>query len=624
MVIERLFEGKPQNHWVTLWHLKYKKTFWFQDVDKMLEMAEEFTDDIYYGIGSSSERKDEWHRMQAADVIGMGGIHVDIDFGPEGHKKQNLPPDINKAIEIANGIITPTFIVNSGHGLHAYYLFDSYQTSDIAWIANIQKTFQYATNAMTEYQVDMTHDVSRVLRVPGSYNCKEDQPVLSAVIVDNENIRYSPKHLSEIADRACGKYNQQKTFDFDSQKPLESDRVVSNGVDGKELLYNKSMTDEEKYRFLTSQLILTPKRTLDSEKFVEISEIFSHFAPLFYHGKELPNDNNSCSGYDLALANICATIDLSPQEICDLLIMHREYHHAEQMKFAHPYYYGKTIYMAMLEAEKKVIRKEHEKYEKKKIAQMYANENEGEAPQVDAQDSTDNKKHAADPEDLTPEAPKTNLSTNGDTDQSIPKVVGAQKIARQLIGNALGTNIHEIIKYPGDPYPVFYVTLKPHGREIKLGTFKEGVANQVNFTTTIQAELMGTSMTILKKIKKNDWADVVASLITLVREKRVSEDMFAVGKIRMWMRDFFKSTKVYDSIKEFLEDGDYSYCIHEGDDIYMNEQSFIGWLKAHRINEMRLPEIKIAIMQAGGNVDVLTTTGGDRVFMWKFSSDILN
>ena len=561
---KEIFKGKPDDHFITLWTLHDKRTYWYQSIEELTEGAEEHELDLFYGLGTSIKKT--VGRILQKDVRGIGCIHVDIDYGESGHNKSNLPPDQNTAIEIAELIVPPSIIVESGHGIHGYYLFKQYQTNDIDRIRRLQKLFQQTTNHLSNYEIDMTHDVSRILRVPGSNNCKNPEEIKQAyVLVDNSQLRYTVEDLEQTVDKmACKKIKRQPV-----SQPLPFKKIDDPNYTGKSILYAEDLTDDEKYRKLNDRLELNPSRELSSKKFMTLMEVFDpEFSALYHHTKKLPHDNNSCSGYDLALANMAAKVDFNEQEIADLLIMHRQSNNAEQMKFTHPYYYGRTIFKAMLAAETQAV--------KQKTKQP------------------DNKQS--------------------------PTV----KLARQVIRTALGINVHQIIKYPSDPEPIFFLKLTPDGREIKLGNFRLGVKNYDNFFGAIQGELAGNTKGIRVKLpsKKKEWPELLSALYEIIIEKDVAEDMFVVGKIKSWLRAFSMATTVNDSIKEFFENGDMSACISDGSFFYMNEDTFLNWVKCHRAHELTATEVKIALMQVGGALENISYQD-DKAKMWKLDQALV-
>ena len=78
--------------------------------------------DIYYGLGVTRALLAKDKRPTNLQVCGIPGLWLDIDIAGPAHKKQNLPPTREDAIDLleSNLPLHPTILVDSGHGLHAY------------------------------------------------------------------------------------------------------------------------------------------------------------------------------------------------------------------------------------------------------------------------------------------------------------------------------------------------------------------------------------------------------------------------------------------------------------------------------------------------------------------------
>lgn len=71
----------------------------------------------------------------------------------------------------------PSMIVNSGTGLHAYWMLDTFYT-DLAAIKARTKGLQQQLNTNTPNKpADSCFDLARIMRVPGTYNLKHDPPI---------------------------------------------------------------------------------------------------------------------------------------------------------------------------------------------------------------------------------------------------------------------------------------------------------------------------------------------------------------------------------------------------------------------------------------------------------------
>lgn len=140
------------------------------------------TSDMYFGVCPVREDLSSG-RGKADDVIASPGTWLDIDIGETGHKGKKYPPDRNTAWKIVREFpIRPSLMVNSGYGLHAYWLFDKLLILDTpekrAKAASLSSEFQQKMRSLFTrhgFELDNTSDLARVLRIVGSLNHKTEK-----------------------------------------------------------------------------------------------------------------------------------------------------------------------------------------------------------------------------------------------------------------------------------------------------------------------------------------------------------------------------------------------------------------------------------------------------------------
>lgn len=114
------------------------------------------------------------------DILAITTLYADIDIRSNAHAETALPCSIDEAIEFLNSLLLkPSIIVNSGNGLHAYWLLDTpfkiQSTKDKEYITSIFKGWSKFLGTMAKehgWKLDNVSDLARVLRVPGSINHK--------------------------------------------------------------------------------------------------------------------------------------------------------------------------------------------------------------------------------------------------------------------------------------------------------------------------------------------------------------------------------------------------------------------------------------------------------------------
>jgi hypothetical protein len=119
---------------------------------------------VYYGvaprkIGSTTGKK--------TDVAVIPALWCDVDVLKMGW-------DMDRTLGLIKGHeLRPSAIVNSGNGLHLYWALTNPIVAEPEVIRPVEEIM---ASLATVFAGDNTHDVSRVLRVPGTWNTKGDKP----------------------------------------------------------------------------------------------------------------------------------------------------------------------------------------------------------------------------------------------------------------------------------------------------------------------------------------------------------------------------------------------------------------------------------------------------------------
>lgn len=242
--IERFFTalyGDNPPGWLTLMALQKindaPKTYWYsgKELARAITTAERLSSryNVYFGLGLRDEKLPGNQRGKSKDVIAIPGFWVEIDYagGVHAAKPEELPPTIEAARELINGFpLKPSIIVLSGGGLHAYWLFselwvfmdDKERDKAAALLRRFQKWFK-ATAQKHGWKVDTTSDLARVLRVPGTFNRKDKEPVPVEIMEFNSDLRYSPEEIAEHLPEP-----EQMTYLKRQQLPVESNDDLPN------------------------------------------------------------------------------------------------------------------------------------------------------------------------------------------------------------------------------------------------------------------------------------------------------------------------------------------------------------------------------------------------------------
>jgi putative DNA primase/helicase len=188
-----IFGGKPDEHWLLLWDLQRKHSVWLQRTDDILSMAEvgcKMQHDLYIGCGTSPQDVGTNQRCKADEIAGIGAVWADIDVKSPVHTKTNLCPDIETAIIWARALRpVPDFIINSGHGLQLWWALDEFwsfidsndRETAAGFVARWREWLRFAAPA---WEIDATQDLSRIMRLPGTWNYKDRSDPRPVEIVD--------------------------------------------------------------------------------------------------------------------------------------------------------------------------------------------------------------------------------------------------------------------------------------------------------------------------------------------------------------------------------------------------------------------------------------------------------
>ena len=323
--LEEIYPDKPDNAYLLLW--KKKKSKWFKDLEEAAKYINKDKEDIYYGVGLSPKDYGINKRCKANEIIGIPGLYVDIDIG-KGSK--NYPPTTKDAKSLVEGHqFEPSMIVDSGYGLHVYWLFKEFWKfeSDIerTYAASLSKRINYLINQKATsngWEIDNVSDLSRILRPVGSLNCKKKPKPVSIML--NNGPRFPDPNYFDEALPVIEEYNIQPQEKISEKELANIEKII-----------NLKITAEP------------PQKKLDLllEAIPEFKELWQKIK-----GK---NKDKTPSGFHMSLANIAAKAAWEDQEITNLLIAWNRRHKEPLEKVLdRPDYVALTIAKARKQANK--------------------------------------------------------------------------------------------------------------------------------------------------------------------------------------------------------------------------------------------------------------------------------
>jgi len=253
-----LYGGLPPGAWVYVWAKTpggEARTHWTQDIGKAAETADRLgTDaDVYCPVAFADRKGTTGQRMIAATdpksktplAAGRIGFICDLDYRNEKHPAN--PVNRAEALTLVAALpLPPTIIVDSGHGLHLWWLLASpwafADEADRVRCARIAEGWQRRLEAVAKEHgtgLDTVQDLPRILRVPGTTNHKGDPCPVELVEFEADR-RYTVEEFEAAIGDVQAKTTTAKppaparaptAVDLSDQELLAKARAAKNGTE---------------------------------------------------------------------------------------------------------------------------------------------------------------------------------------------------------------------------------------------------------------------------------------------------------------------------------------------------------------------------------------------------------
>jgi len=338
---QTLFPVLDVNNVILIWDSMYVSQ-WAHSHDDAVDFAIKSVErkvHTYFGLGLADARGKDGKkrrtdkRAKIDEIIALPGLWADIDISGGVHDSgKNYPETLERAKSLILQLpLYPSLLVETGGGLHAYWLFDNllkieneherYLASELSF--KWQSLIRHIFNLNGAYTIDSTADLARILRVPGTKNFKYTPPKdVQVTEYDVPVIRYKPSEIQEVLKGyQLPEYNAPR---------------------------KKSNTAELKFGQEKEILEMTTDRKDDIlEAIPEIQKLWARPMRTKPNAKgEAPD--NSMSSFEMSIANHAAAAGLEDTEIFQLLIRFRS-DHGQPRK--HLEYYQTTISKAKREKD---------------------------------------------------------------------------------------------------------------------------------------------------------------------------------------------------------------------------------------------------------------------------------
>jgi hypothetical protein len=180
--------GNALEGWVNLFTVEHgtgvRKTAWapVEIIDELAPAIQSFgrVGDVWFGCALRKGMLPNGQRGREADCLSIPGLWLDVDVAGPGHRLPGLVQSYEEARLFINRFqYPPDAVVRSGHGFQCWWLFaETLDAVDApAYLARWRATWlKLAANA--GIHLDDVWDLPRVMRLPGTYNFKDREPVL--------------------------------------------------------------------------------------------------------------------------------------------------------------------------------------------------------------------------------------------------------------------------------------------------------------------------------------------------------------------------------------------------------------------------------------------------------------
>lgn len=330
-------DGDDRDLYISLFRKEGKQTFWAKSPEEAARtaVAASETSDIWMGVGLSPDIfmskqleaqakvtgvTPPWtdRRCPSSKVACIPGLWLDLDIASDNidiHKRANYPPSVEAALQFMEDTIPlpPTWVIHSGHGLQCWwvfkepeYLFDADARKEMANLSFQWNSTWRARAADRGWTVDATHDLARILRIPGTTNRKVESEIVPVTVVS---------------------FDDDARFDISEFEPYLIDIAqapVAPPSGGE----------------CDANFVLRAGAMPPAEKFSALSVLDQNFSDSWGHRREDMKDASQ-SEYDMSLASFAVEAGWTDQEIADLLVANRRFHGADlKLRVS---YYASTI-----------------------------------------------------------------------------------------------------------------------------------------------------------------------------------------------------------------------------------------------------------------------------------------
>ena len=327
---------------LNIFMLPDQKSYWYPDLEKVnRDMQQHLHEEVYTGVALAKKEGTRFNtrsRVKEVDAAAIPGVWADIDvFHPSEkvHKEKSLPSTVEQAQEVMAKLPhSPTLIVDSGHGLQYWWLLEE------PWVFKDQGEWEQARR-MTQWwhritrelfdamgwTTDSVFDLSRIMRLPGTFNNKIPEERKEVTVIKADGPRYSLNQFIELVPE-----------DFAASAPAPEDRRGRRG-----------RASQQAASTTSSGLILDPNAEPKPVRLNSLLKADVRFMLTWEHHRPDLKDQ-SASSYDMSIANVTMRAGWPQQETVNAMICWRRMYGCD-LKLREDYY-ARTLDRAKESIEK--------------------------------------------------------------------------------------------------------------------------------------------------------------------------------------------------------------------------------------------------------------------------------
>ena len=485
-----LWQYKPEDLYLLIWTLADKRSYWHRDITESAEAVERASGrDVYVGVGLASRDYGPAHRCGSDEIAGLAGFWADFDLRSDAHSKKALPVTIPDALSIIPASMPPTIVVSTGNGAHAWWLlkephvFDNDQErKDTARLVARWHTLLRLRAAQCGWAFDRLSDLARVLRIPGTINAKDPSNPKEVTVHSTTDRRYNLSDFEEFLDEAA------------IPDPEAEERAAR----------------ERAERFADKPLVINRNVRIPDETLESWMALDMRFKNTWLRQRHDLNDQSQ-SGYDLALACFGVDAGLSEQQIVDLIIHHRSLY--KQKLRTRLDYFQRTISKAASRSDG--------------IEPLHAppplEPSSANVPRPDLPESQ-NTASQGEPGGEKPVDPAT-----------------AKAVLCEQISTALGVRVLRLVKLTGKE-PVYRM-------ELEQGKIEFASVGKLIDQHSVRVAIAGSVGRLIPKIKSKAWEQLAQMMLDACIIEEGSEEMEFEGAARMYVAQYLSETAFIPSIE---------------------------------------------------------------------------